>query len=289
MEIDNGIDASEKPQNRIKTRMLEMNGYCSLTEIKRDGKQIRVLSGKHSSREAVRLIHEVIRPEIKRTNDWIFLIEAGEAVDIVDNKEILGETYVAVQLARENKIPVRDPIVNPYDLGVIELYAKNNNDPDTSYERIIGSLAFQAMKDMGSDKVENVAEPIGAIYDMSADRLVYCLGEAISKIKGNPAEQFWKWEKNLRKGLLDVSNVVSVQALDYYLRMLNVNNVLLYCGASHKSMLDIERSQIPPSLKLSDKEIEYITNERLTRFRRTQKRLDKWLSCKSDTTSSNGV
>lgn len=278
MGIENRKNIPGRPQGKISFRMCEMNGFCTLDKKKRNGKQIRVLAGQHHSSEAVRLIREVIEPEIKDKNDWVFLIEGGEIVDLIEDKERLGESYVAVKLAKEKEIPVRDPIVPPSDLEVIKLYTKTNNDPDITYERVIGSLAFQAMKDMESSRAEDVFEPIGAIYDMSADRLMYCLQETISEMIRKLPDQSRDWEEKLRERLLGVSNAISIQVFDYYLRMFNVNDVLLYCGAAHKPMLDIEQYQIPSALKLSDREIERIANERLARYQRMQERIDKWLS-----------
>lgn len=275
MEADNRHNAStEKPRGRISSLKFEMKGHCTLEIKERNGKILKTLSGEHFSEEAIRLLNQEIIPEVKDNNDWLFLVEGGEAITYVGNAT--GEVPFAVNFAEQNKIPVRDPIVTPYDLEVIELYVKTNNDPDTSYERIIGSLVLQSMKDMESNRIEKVMEPIAAIYDMSADRLLYCLQEALSKIEENLSDQFWDWEKNLRDKLLDTSNVISIQILDYYLRSFDANNVLLYCGKAHKPMIEIEQSQIPSFLKLTDLDIEHIASERLKRYRRINERIDRW-------------
>lgn len=69
--------------------------------------------------------------------------------------------------------------------------------------------------------------------------------------------------KQMEDDLLRISNVVSAQILDYYLRQNpERKNIALYIGKEHKPMVEMDILQIPEDLKLTDGQIKNLLEKR---------------------------
>lgn len=228
----------------------ELSGEAALTRVDRQGHSLRVVAAEHFSQKAADFFQRDIAEEIRDPSQWLFLIE-GEDRDI-------HEIGVATAIAKQKNIPIKDPIFHPFQTGVIELYLAS--EPKTlPREVVIGHLAAQLVKVRGIEALKEVAAFLGV---RSSDELVVDMMFANDERSKDP-DAYAKSSQKMQADLLNISNIVSAQALDYYLRQYKGRpNVALYLGKAHEGIATLDLKSIPKGLRFNDEKIRTMIQER---------------------------
>ena len=223
------LDKLHEVLSRIPTK-IPMNGEASLEVSQtRSGKTIYTIHGQHYSSEALRLMHEEIRPKAERNpNNWLFLVEGSPTGDI-------PEVIYGYMLGRKLRIPTENPIKDPYNKEVVERAIESGMKPEDVYLTLSVNM-LQVIPNL--DQVVNGLSEMWDISPSYLRGLITCLSwesqtnpEFIRKKK----EEF----KRIRNQIDRISNDLSSQELDKIVgKYQDRNNVFAYLGGNHKEILD---------------------------------------------------
>lgn len=224
----------------------ELSGAASLQRINHQGRNLRVVSGEHYSQKAADFFQKDIAPEITNPSDWIFLIEGKDTAT--------HEIKIAEDIANEKNIPVVDPIITPFEPEVINRYLASGQTPNLSREVVIGILGAKLIKIRCQEEIEDIA----LILNTNSKELSLDIALAMFKLEENP-DIF----KTLSSNLTKISNTISAQVFDYYLREYpDRKNVAVYLGAAHEEIVTGDLSKLPKEMRLTDDKIKQILDNR---------------------------
>ncbi len=171
------------------------------------------------------------------------------------------------KIAEERKIPIDDPIFSFTDPVVIEKYLASDVLDRMSSEVVIGHLAVFLANARGTDDLDEVAR----FFDVAnSQELLVNIGLAAADRKKDPKSYDIR-SKRMFDDLINISNIVSAQVLDYYLRQSSGRkNVAVYLGKAHEEIVRMDLSQIPENMRLSDNKIRDLLQARIrARLERT--------------------
>jgi len=243
--------SSKSERENIHQWERELGGEASLTKIERGGRQFIVVAAEHFSERAARFFQEDIKREITNPEEWYFLVEGRDSG--------IHECEIAKRIAEEKKIPIEDPVFHPSQAEVIELYLASDKAKKISREILIGQLAANLVNARGTSDLEEVATVLGVA---SSQELYLNMALAAAE-KGKDPEGYSARVKQMYDDLLEISNLVSAQVLDYFLRQNPTRKrVALYLGKDHEQIVRMDLSQIPENLKFSDDQIKELLDRR---------------------------
>ncbi len=229
----------------------ELGGRASLIRIERGGKQLRVIAAEHFSEQAARFFQEDISREISDPKEWYFLVEGKDSG--------IHECEIARKMAEEKKIPVEDPVFSPFEAEVIELYLASNKTGKISREILIGQVAATSANARGTSDLKEVAMFLG----VASSNELYSNMVLAATEKSKDPEGYSARSKQMFDDLMEISNAVSVQVLDYYLRQNPARtNIALYLGKAHEGIVAMDVSQIPDNLRFNDGQIKDLLDRR---------------------------
>lgn len=229
----------------------ELGGEASLTRIERGGKNLVIVTAAHFSEQAAQYFQEDVSRQITNPEDWYFLVEGKNSG--------IHECETARKIAEEKKIPIDDPVFHPFQAEVIELYLASDRAGKIPREILIGQLAATLANARGTSDLEEVAIVFGAA---SSQELYLNMVLAAAEKDIDP-EEYSVRSKQMFDDLAEISNVVSAQVLDHYLRQNPTRrHVALYLGKDHEGIVEIDLSQIPDNLKFSDGQIKELLDKR---------------------------
>lgn len=240
----------------------ELGGRASLTKIERGGKLLRVVAAEHFSEQVVGFFQEDINGEILNPKEWYFLIE-GKDTDV-------HECEIARKIAEEKKIPIEDPVLDPFHPEVIRLYLASARAGKISREILIGQMGATLENAKGTMDLEEISAVLGVANSQELYSNIYLAAAE----KNKDPEGYLVRSKQMFDDLTEISNLVSAQVLDYYLRQNPTRkHVALYLGISHEGIIKMDLSQIPDNLRFSDQQIKDLLDRRerteFTRILRT--------------------
>jgi hypothetical protein len=218
-------------------------GNAYLDRMSRLDVNLRVVYGDHYSKKAANFIKS-IAPEIKDAKNWLFLIEGGTSTHGLK----ISEVGVAVGIAGENEIPVFDPIFAFPDKAVVEMYLKTEKGKGVSRMEVMGVISAAIAADTNILDTRRLANALGETEQYL--EFAFSLLDARSR---KDLKAYSAWSDEMLKDLVNISNMVSIQALDYYLKQNPAcSDAVVYLGSAHKPMLFIVPEQIPQNLRISD-------------------------------------
>jgi hypothetical protein len=251
---ENPIEAAKPPKNErgnIHQWEQELGGEASLTRIEKGGRRFIVIAAEHFSERAAKFFQEDIKSEITDPNEWYFLVEGRDSG--------IHECETAKRIAEEKKIPIEDPVFSPFQAEVIELYLASDKAGKISREILIGQLAGTLANARGTSDLEEVATILG----VASSQELYLNMVLAAAEKGRDPEGYSARSKQMFDDLTEISNLVSAQVLDYFLRQNPARkHVALYLGKVHEGIVGMDLSQIPENLKFSDDQIRELLNRR---------------------------
>jgi len=231
----------------------ELAGEATLENINRGEATLRVIAGEHFSKEARDFIESTIGPEIKDPSQWLFFIEGAK-----EGSSTADEVEIALRIAKEKNIPVEDPIFDPYDMEVRKFLFESEKGAEIPREIVIGQLAGDLAQARDTANEKELAALLGIEESELKSSLLFAFGEK----QKNP-ERYAAQVQEFRKELLEISNTLSVQVLDYFLRQYpDRKNAVLSLGQDHRPMLDIDMGNISDKLRLSDAQIDELLQKR---------------------------
>jgi hypothetical protein len=251
---ENPIEAAKPPKSERGNRHQlerELGGEASLTKIERGGRQFFVVAAEHFSERAARFFQEDIQREITNPEEWYFLVEGRDSG--------IHECEIAKRIAEEKKIPIEDPVFHPFQAEVIELYLVSDKARKISREILIGQLAATLANARGTSDLEEVATVLG----VASSQELYLNMVLAAAEKDKDPEGYSASSKQMFDDLIGISNLVSAQVLDYFLRQNPTRKrVALYLGKAHEGIVGMDLSQIPDNLKFSDDQIKKLLDRR---------------------------
>jgi len=240
---DQGI-AESNERDDVDPRKTHLDGKASLSHIEKGGKSFTIIAAEHSSNQAAQYFQKDIAGTIVNPDDWYFLVEGKDTN--------LYECRVAKALAVERGIPIDDPILHPFQPDVIKYYLASGQTNNVAKEILIGQLAGLLAKEAGNSDLKAIANFLNVANEQ--ELLIYMIQAAAQKVK-DPDGYAARFKQTL-EDLIKISNLVSAQVLEYYLRHNpNMKNVVVYLGKAHEEIVEMDTTQIPEALKLSDKQI----------------------------------
>lgn len=221
----------------------KLDGEATLTKLVRTDKNIRIVAAEHFSKKAADFFQQDIAKEITDPSTWIFFIEGKDSG--------IYECEVAKKLAQERKIPIVNPIAHPYQKEIIGLYLTSVTDKSMKNESVMGQLAAQIFNARGTNNFEEVA----SFLEINPLELHASVLLAVGEKDKDPVSYTAK-SKEMNDSLTRISNLVSAQVLDYYLRQYpERSNVAVYLGKLHEEIVNLDLSSIPERLRFSDEKI----------------------------------
>lgn len=254
MPGENPQEAVKPPRNERGNKNQwekELGGEASLSQIERGGKSLTIVAAEHFSKQAAKYFQEKIPVEIVNPEDWYFLIEGKDSG--------IHECEVAKRVAEERKIPIDDPVFHPFQTEVIEQYLASDRARRVPREILIGQLAGTLANARGTSDLEEVATILG----VASSQELYLNIILAAAEKSKDPEGYAARSKQMFDDLTHISNVISAQVLDYYLRHNpNRKHVALYLGKAHEEIARMDISQIPETMRLSDDQIKDLLDRR---------------------------
>lgn len=248
-EFVKGTQRSEK--GNIASWAQELTGEATLNTVERQGKRLRVIAAEHFSSRAAEFLQRDIAGQIEDPTKWVFLIEGKDSG--------VHETVVASELAKKKGIPVVDPIFHPYQSEVIQLYLDSEEGKAIPREIVVGQLAGDLANARGTTDLEEIA----TILDVGSSGELYAAMLLAAAEKSKDPNLYTARSEQMRKGLTRVSNLVSSQVLDYFLRQYpDRPEVAIYLGKAHEAILDVDNSEIPEGLRFSNEQIGKMVKDR---------------------------
>lgn len=249
--IENQSEVRRPEEGNVKQWKQELSGEATLTKVDRQGHSLRVVAAYHFSRRAADFFRQDIAGEIKDPSKWLFLVE-GKGSGIY-------ETEVAANIARQRKIPVEDPIFYKFETDIIELYLGSDEARVLPKEIVIGQAAADLAYARGTTDLEEVANLLGV---RSSDEVMQNMMLANDEKKKDP-DAYIELSGRMLDDLTEISNIVSAQVLDYYLRRYKSRpNVAVYLGKAHENIVTLDPSSIPDRLRFDDKKIRAMIQDR---------------------------
>lgn len=232
----------------------ELGGKASLSQIERGGRSFTIVAAEHFSKQAAEYFREKIVAEIVNPEDWYFLIEGKDSG--------LHECEVAKRVAEERKVPIDDPVFHPFQAEVIEQYLASDRAGRVPREILIGQLAGTLANARGTSDLEEVATILGVA---NSQELYFNMVLAVAEKDKDP-ESYVARSKQMFDDLKNISNKISAQVLDYYLRHNpDRKQVALYLGKMHEEIVRMDLSQIPETMRFSDNQIKDLLDRRKAR------------------------
>lgn len=209
---------------------IPMDGKATLeiSQTKND-KTLYTIYGEHYSTEALRLMHEKIRPKAESNpHNWLFLVEGTPTSDI-------PEVIYGYLMGDKLKIPTENPIKDPYNKEVVEKAIESGMNP----EEIYIALFVPMLQEVPNPK--QVIAGLSEMWDISPNYLESLITYSFLELKENPEAISRKKEelKEIRSQMNIISNDLSSQKLEKILAKYNdKENIFAYLGSYHKSILD---------------------------------------------------
>ncbi len=208
---------------------IPMDGEATLDVSQtKSGKALYTIHGQHYSSEALRLMHEEIRPNAESSpNNWLFLVEGSPTGDV-------PEAIYGHLMGNKLGIPTENPIKDPYNKEVVERAIERGMKPEDVY------LALSVGMLEAVPNLEQVVGGLSKMWDVSPNYLRGLITYLSWEAQTNPQAMSRKKEefKGIRSQIDRISNDLSSQELD---RIVNNykdrNNVFAYLGRNHKEIL----------------------------------------------------
>jgi len=213
-----------------KPTKIPMDGEATLNVLQtKSGKSLYVISGRHYSSEALRLMREVIRPYAQRNpSQWLFLVEGSPKGDI-------PEVIYGYLMGEKLGIPTENPIKDPYNKEVVERAIKSG----MKREDVYAALLIEMLKVIPD--LDRVADGLSKIWGVSSDYLCDLIAHLSLEVETNPEAMSKKKEmfRKIRNELDRISNELSSQELDKIVAKYHGrNNIFVYLGRDHRKILD---------------------------------------------------
>ncbi|MDP3769703.1 MAG: hypothetical protein Q8R40_02080 [bacterium] len=229
----------------------ELGGVASLNRITRGERHLVIVAAEHFSEQAATYFRDDISAEITNPEDWYFLVEGKDSG--------VHECEVAGRIAKEKKIPIEDPVFHPFQAEVIELYLASDRAGNIPREILIGQLSGTLANARGTSDLEEVATILG----VASSQELYLNMVLAAAEKNKDPEGYSARSKQMFDGLTEISNTISAQVLDYYLRHNPARkHEALYLGKAHEGIAGKDLSQIPENLKFNDDQISDLLDKR---------------------------
>lgn len=240
--------------------MREGAGEATFTRVTRHEKNLRVVGAQHFSRQAALFFQEDILPEITNPSLWLFMIE-GAANPTLSASEV----GVARTIAREKGIPVVDPVFTPLDRSVVDAFSLTEGE-HIPRSAILGvSLAsIKRILELSSSKPFSEIEIVSilsAAFDMTLEEFVEELTDDSDISNSGPNRE--ALTDDIKDGLVRISNILSTQALDYFLKQYpSRSEIAVYLGKGHAEIVEMKTEEIPDELKLTDEDVDALIQYR---------------------------
>jgi hypothetical protein len=207
-----------------------MDGEASLEVSQtKSGKTLYTIHGQHYSSEAMRLMHEEIRPKAeKNPNNWLFLVEGSPTGDV-------PEVIYGYMMGSKLGIPTKNPIKDPYNKEVVERAIESGMKPEDVY------LALSVGMLQAVPNLDQVVSGLSEMWDISPNYLRGLITYLSWEAQTNPESVSKKKEefKGIMGQINRISNDISSQELDRIVgRYQDRNNVFAYLGSNHREILD---------------------------------------------------
>lgn len=209
---------------------IPMNGEATLDVSQTESdKTIYTIHGQHYSLDALRLMHEDIRPRAEGSpNSWLFLVEGGPTVYV-------PEVIYGYMRGKKLGIPTENPIKDPYNNEVVERAIESGMKPEDVY------LALSVGMLQVVPNLDQVVSGLSKRWDVSPNYLRGLIVSLYLEAQANP--EAMKRKKEVFRGIISqigrISNDLSSQELDKIVAQYpDRNNVFAYIGRSHKEILD---------------------------------------------------
>ncbi len=254
-EVTEKIPEITKKEENIKTWAEKLDGEAKLTKFPHMGRNVWLVSGEHFSKKAGEYFEKDIASEIQNPSEWLFLIEAPNSG--------VYEIEIAKKIAEQKKIPIHNPIFDPYQAEIIELFLSSEKGKKIPKEIVAGQLAANLMLARGTTDLKEIAQALDV--GRSEKDLLTCIAVAAFE-ELRDANAYQDYQVRIRGGLMAISNIVSRQILDYYLKQNpKRKKVAVNIGEGHDSLFKINIEKLPQSLKFSNKQIEDLLAKRKIR------------------------
>jgi hypothetical protein len=215
------------------------NGKAEFKEAEKNGKKYYFLFAEHGSEKAQELFTKKIIPKLNDPQSWAFFVEGGKS-----NINFL-EIKLINSIADEAKISIFNPIIDPYNVKVIE---KAINEEKIKRDTVILALTGKMLVTF---KVEVGGE---LIYDEFLNRMTeYFNKEGVNINKNYLNELIISASANLIDAkdiisktfdkLIKISNDLSKSLFNEKLKQIEaenkITNIFVYAGAAHSSVFDL--------------------------------------------------
>ncbi len=210
---------------------LDGKAVLSVTQTE-TGKEMYAIYGEHYSSEALRLMHEEIRPLAERNPEkWLFLIEGSPTSSI-------PEVIYGYMLGERLGIPTENPVIDPYSREVIEKAVEKGIKRDDVYVALsLGAFSLYNIRDDLDDIVSKLSHMWNIPFDHLKGLLILTGLEA-----GRTDDGVEKKKEEIRRiqdELGVISNYLSSQRLEKILEKYPEKNALFaYVGGNHKVILE---------------------------------------------------
>lgn len=259
--IENSPGEKRLEQGNLKQWRQELSGEATLTRINRHGHHLWLVAAEHFSQKAADFFQREIAEEIKDQSQWLFLIEGKDSG--------VHETVIASDIAKQKNIPIENPIFDQINPAVIELYLNSKEAGTLSKEIVVGQLAADVAGASGTTDLEEVAKILGV---RSSSEVMLNIMSANAEKTIDP-DRYLESSRKMRDDLEEISNIVSAQMLDYFLRLYNNRpNVAVYLGKAHEGIATPNFESIPERLRFNDDQIQTMLKERESRKERSNLR-----------------
>ena len=213
-----------------KPTKIPMDGEATLNVLQtKSGKSLYVISGLHYSSEALRLMHEVIRPYAQRNpSQWLFLVEGSPKGDI-------PEVIYGYLMGEKLGIPTENPIKDPYNKEVVERAIKSGMKREDVYTALLIGM-LKVIPD-----IDRVADGLSKMWDVSSNYLCDLIAHLSLEVESNPESMSKKKEtfRMIGNEIDRISNELSSQELDRVIaKYPDRNNIFVYLGRNHREILE---------------------------------------------------
>lgn len=236
-------DSNLKPQTKVEEWRQDLSGKAKLETLKFGQRTAWVVTAEHFSQQAGDYFENEIA---EATNDdpekWVFLLEGHD--------RDFHEINIANKVAKERGIPVEGYLVSPYQPEVLDMFLKTKGK-HIPKELVIGQLAVDLSNAVGPD-FNHIASQMG----FSEEEIINSMRITYETKMQNP-RKFSRVQRRIQNDLLDVSNIISAQVLDYKIKKYpDRPNIAIYMGADHRPLLKIKTDRLSHGFKMSESEIE---------------------------------
>ncbi len=219
-------------------------------------RDLRLVEAVHQSKKAGDFFEQNIKPEIEDPSSWLFLIEGMNFS--------FYEADIAVSLAEEKNIPCVDPIISLDQIEVIDGLQQIDSNFPLDREESIGALVLEVLRLHNTVDIKlahQILQGFGTVEELNENLFKFM---SVKKNKNYQLEELSR--ENLEKLIL-VSNLISYQVWDYYLRKYEAKkNLAVYWGKRHSPVQFLNPEDIREEIYLSDPEIMELIKRRELRY-----------------------